>query len=54
MMTMNLNIATKIKQLICIHDDDTDEDYFLMEKDKEWVKITQKEYEKIIGAKEDE
>ena len=52
---MNLNIATKIKQLIHVHDDDTDEDYFLIAKDNEWVKITQKEYNEIYrGKKNDE
>ena len=55
-MIMKLNITTKIKQLIHVHDNDTNEDYFLMAKDNEWVKITQKEYKKIYnrGKKDDE
>lgn len=48
---MNLNMIAKIKQLIHIHDDDTDEDYFLMAKNDEWIKLTEEEYKKQIEAK---
>jgi len=50
---MNLNMVTKIKQLIHVHDNDNDEDYFLMAKDNEWIKITKEEYKKQTEAKND-
>ena len=48
MMTMKMNMIAKIKQLIHVHDNDNEEDYFLTMKDDEWVKITHEEYEKMF------
>lgn len=47
----NIQMKTNIQQLICIHDNDTNQDTYFVEKNNEWVKITQEEYDIIRGKK---
>jgi len=44
-------MKTNIQQLICIHNNDTNQDTYFVEKNNEWVKITQEEYDIIRGKK---
>ena len=46
---MDLEMKMKIKQMIEIHDDDNNEDYFLIEYGGEWVRISKEEYNDIRG-----
>ena len=52
-MTLNLNVEAKITQVIEVYNEDTHESEFLMEKDNEWLPISQKEYYKMIGENND-
>ena len=45
---MNLGMKMKVQQIIQIHNNDTNQDEFLMEEDGEWVKLTQEEYNFMI------
>lgn len=44
-------MKTNIQQLICIHNNDTNQDTYFVEKNNKWVKITQEEYDIIRGKK---
>ena len=42
---MELDMKMKMTQMLQIHDNDKNEDYFLIEKDGKWLKITKDEYD---------
>jgi len=44
----NLNLHMKVQQMIQIHNNDTNQDEFLIEQDGEWVRLTQEEYNTIV------
>ena len=46
-----LDMKMKIQQIVEIHDNDTNEDYFLIEHNGEWLKTTKEEYNNIIRGK---
>jgi len=46
---MQKNFKIKATQILQIHNDDTNETEYLIEKDGEWVKITEDKYEQIRG-----
>lgn len=48
---MNLDLTMKMTQVIQIYDKDADQNYFLIEKDGEWVKITEDEYNQHMRGK---
>ena len=49
---MRLNLKMKMTQMLQIHDHDKNEDYFLIEQDGEWLKITEEEYNQQIRGKQ--
>lgn len=42
----------KVQQIIQIHNNDTNQDEFLMEQNGAWVKLTQEEYNNIIRGQQ--
>ena len=50
---MNIDLEAKITQIMEIKDEKTGEISFVMEKDGEWITISKKEYDKLIGETND-
>ena len=48
---MDLDMKMKIQQVMEIHDNDTNEDYFFFYYGGEWLRVTKKEYDNIRGKK---
>ena len=46
-----LNLKAKISQMIQIHNEDTNQNSYLIEQNGEWVEITENEYNKKIDEK---
>lgn len=47
-----LNLKAKISQMIQIHNEDTNQNSYLIEQNGEWVEITEDEYKKKIRGQQ--
>lgn len=52
MMEMDLKI--NLQQVLQIHNNDTNQDSFLIEKDGKWIEINEEEYNQLIEANKNE
>ena len=49
---MQLNLKATMTQMIQIHNEDTNQNSYLIEQNGEWVEITEDEYNKKIRGKQ--
>lgn len=49
---MDMGMSLNVKQILQVHDNDTNKDHFLIEKGGKWVEITKEEYNQFFRGEQ--